>query len=222
MDVTQRESVRNAVAYVIGREGRIDALVNNAGLGFAGAVEDATTEEIENLFRTNVLGALDCCREVIPHMRKQGGGHIVNISSIAGEFGLPFRGVYSASKGALDLFSETMRMELKPSRIWVSIVQPGDVRTGINSNRKVAAASLQESSPYYAAFQRAYAHISQEVATAKKPELVARIVLRILRTEQPRMRYPAATWVQRLSISLNRILPKHLFQAMLMRKYPVE
>ncbi len=222
LDVTNSESVNSAVAYIISQSGRIDVLINNAGLGMAGAVEDASNEEILKIFHTNVFGAMECCRAVIPHMRNIGGGYIVNISSIAGEFGLPFRGIYSASKSALDRFSETMRMELKPANIHVSIVQPGDVRTNINANRVIAAKSKLKESPYHVPFEKMYEEISREVATAQKPEMVARIVLRILENPSPRMRYPAATWVQRLSISLNRILPKHVFQSMLMRRYPVE
>jgi NAD(P)-dependent dehydrogenase (short-subunit alcohol dehydrogenase family) len=215
-------SIHAAVAFLLEKEGRIDVLVNNAGVGFAGAVEDASIEEIETVFRSNVFGVLECCRAVIPTMRANGGGWIVNISSIAGEFGLPFRGVYCASKSALDLFSETLRMELKPAGIRVSIVQPGDVRTNINNNRLVAAKSKLPESPYYKRFQEIYSHISSEVATAQPPERVARIIWKIIQLDQPRMRYPAGTFVQRLSLSINRVLPKHIFQKMLLRKYPVE
>jgi NAD(P)-dependent dehydrogenase (short-subunit alcohol dehydrogenase family) len=222
LDVTNLESVHEAIKYIISKEGRIDVLVNNAGLGMAGSVEDASTDEILKIFHTNVFGAMECCRAVIPHMRRQGGGYIVNISSIAGEFGLPFRGIYSASKGALDRFSETMRMELKPSNIKVSIVQPGDVRTNINANRVVAARSLTPESPYKVPFEKMYAEISREVASAQDPARVATIILKIINRRNPRMRYPAATLVQRLSISLNRILPKHIFQSMLLKRYPVE
>ncbi len=222
IDVTDHRSIHDAISYIVAREGRIDVLINNAGLGMAGSVEDASTEEILKIFHTNVFGAMECCRAVIPHMRRQGGGYIVNISSIAGEFGLPFRGIYSASKGALDRFSETMRMELKPTNIRVSVVQPGDVCTNINANRVVAAKSKLKESTYYKPFERMYEEISREVATAQKPEVIAKIILKILQKKNPLMRYPAATLVQRLSISLNRILPKHVFQAMLMKRYPVD
>lgn len=222
LDLSNSQSIKDAVQYVLDKQGRIDVLVNNAGIGFAGAVEDASSEEIEHVFKTNVFGVLECCRAVIPAMRKQGGGWIINISSIAGEFGLPFRGVYCASKSALDLFSETLRMELQPAGIRVSIVQPGDVRTNINSNRILAARASDQSSPYHAIFGRIYKDISAEVASAKDPRLVARIIWKIIQLDNPRMRYPAATFIQRLSLSLNRVLPKHLFQKMLMSKYPVK
>ncbi len=222
LDVHDPQSISDAIQYILQIEGRIDVLVNNAGVGFAGAVEDATTEEISTVFQTNVFGVLQCCRAVVPVMRKQGGGWIVNISSIAGEFGLPFRGVYCASKSALDSFSETLRMELSPARIRVSIVQPGDVRTNINNSRLVAAQARLENSPYFVPFQYNYKHISAEVAKAQDPEKVATIIWKIIQSPNPKMRYPAATFLQRLSISLNRILPKHVFQKMLLGKYPVK
>lgn len=222
LDLNDSASIHEAVQYILDQEGRIDVLVNNAGVGFAGSVEDASTEEIKQVFDSNVFGVLECCRAVIPTMRKQGGGWIINISSIAGEFGLPFRGVYCASKSALDLFSETLRMELKPSRIRVSIVQPGDIKTNINNHRLVAARSKDLSSPYHKIFQETYQHISSEVSKAKSPDTVARIVWKIISLDNPRMRYPVASFIQRLSLSLNRVLPKHIFHRMLLRKYPVE
>ncbi len=222
LDLLDRQSIYDAVAFLLEKEGRIDVLVNNGGLGMAGAVEDTTTEEIAHIFNTNVFGTLECCRAVIPHMRNQGGGWIVSISSIAGEFGLPFRGVYSASKGALERFSETLRMELSPFNIRVSHIQPGDVRTSINSNRVIAKASTSQSSPYYKPFQRIYNHISQEVSNAQDPVNVAKLVWKIIQKDRPKLRYPAATRLQRLSLSVNRVLPEHIFQKLLLRRYPVK
>lgn len=222
LDLNDYSTIQDAVAYLIEKEGRLDVLVNNAGVGIAGAVEDTSAEEIESVFRTNVFGVLECCRAVIPHMRKQGGGQIVNISSIAGEFGLPFRGVYCATKSALDLLSETMRMELGPAKIHVSYLQPGDIRTDINANRIIARRSKDPASPHYERFQQIYREISEEVSAAENPEVVARMVYKVIHTKRPKMRYPTATFIQRLALTLNRILPKHIFQKMLMRKYPVE
>ncbi len=222
LDLNDHSTIQKAVAYLIEKEGRLDVLVNNAGVGIAGAVEDTSSEETESVFRTNVFGVLECCRAVIPQMRKQGGGRIINISSIAGEFGLPFRGVYCATKSALDLLSETMRMELSPANIHVSYIQPGDIRTEINTNRIIARRSKSPESPHYKRFQQIYREISEEVSSAKSPETVARTVYEVMNIARPKMRYPTASFIQRLSLTLNRILPKHLFQKMLMRKYPVE
>lgn len=222
LDLNQLPSIRAAVEFILEKEGRLDVLVNNAGVGIAGALEDTSAEEIEDAFRTNVFGVLECCRAVIPQMRKQGGGWIINISSIAGEFGLPFRGVYCATKSALDLFSETLRMELAPAKIRVSYLQPGDIATGINSSRIVAQGSGDKNSPHYERFHKTYREISQEVDAGKDPGTVAAIVWEIINTDNPKMRYPVASFLQRLSLTLNRVLPKHIFQRMLMWKYPVE
>ncbi len=222
LDLTDRISIREAVAYLLEKEGRIDVLVNNGGQGLAGSLEDTSTEEIELIFQTNVFGTLECCRTVIPHMRAQGGGNIISISSLAGEFGLPYRGVYSASKAALDRFCETLRMELMPFRIHVSNIQPGDVRTNINTNRVVAEKSKLPKSPYYRSFNRMYGDIIKEVDQSQDPVNIAMIVWKIMESENPKLRYPAATSLQRLALTLNRILPKHIFQKMLLRHYPVE
>jgi len=222
MEITDRSSIQTAIDFILQKEGSIDVLVNNAGTGMAGAVEDATTEEIENIFRLIVFAALDVSRAIIPTMRKNGSGKIINISSIGGEFGLPFRGIYSAAKSALDRFSETLRMELSPWNIYVSTIQPGDIKTNINNTRLTAAKSQSEESPYHKVFSKLYRQISEEVATAKDPIIVAKIVEKIINSSSPKMRYPAATFVQRLSISLNRILPTEVFQKMLLGRYPVK
>lgn len=222
MEITDRDSIQSAVDYILSKEDSIDVLVNNAGTGMAGAVEDATTEEIEAIFRLIVFAALDVSRAVIPSMRQKGGGKIINISSVGGEFGLPFRGIYSAAKSALDRFSETLRMELSPWNIYVSTIQPGDIRTNINNTRVTAAKSHSENSPYHKTFSKLYRQISEEVANSKDPIIVAKIVERIIKSKSPKMRYPAASFVQRLSISLNRVLPTEVFQKMLQWRYPVK
>jgi len=220
--VEDSNSIYNAVEWLIAKEGRIDVLVNNAGSGSAGAVEDTTTEEIQKLFNTNVFGQLECCRAVIPHMRKQNKGQIINMSSIGGEFGLPYRGVYSASKSAIDRFSETLRMELMRWNIAVSIVQPGDYKTNINNNRIIAQRSLEKDSPYYKSFSKNYRSISNDISKGHDPIDVAKVVWKIINSKRPLMRYPSATFIQRLSLTLKRILPTHIFQKLLMMRYPVE
>jgi len=220
--VEDSASILSAIDWLIAKEGRIDVLINNAGSGSAGALEDTSTEEIQKLFNTNVFGQLACCRAVIPHMRAQNKGQIINISSIAGEFGLPYRGVYSASKSAIDRFSETLRMELMQWNIAVSIVQPGDYKTNINDNRIIAKRSLQKDSPYYESFKRNYQGISDDISKGHDPIDVAKVIWKIVDSKRPLMRYPSATFVQRLSLTLKRILPTHLFQKLLMKRFPVE
>lgn len=222
LSLDDSNSIREAIDWLVHKEGRIDVLVNNAGTGIAGAIEDTTTEEIAAIFQTNVFGQLECCRAAIPYMRKQNKGQIINISSIGGEFGLPYRGVYSASKAAIDRFSETMRMELAQWNIAVSIVQPGDYKTNINNNRIIAKRSLEESSPYYDGFTRHYKGISNDISNGHPPVDVAKVVWKIVDSKYPLMRYPSATFWQRFSLSLNRVLPSHLFQKLLVKRFPVK
>lgn len=216
------KSIADAIHWLIQKEGRIDVLVNNAGTGIAGAIEDTTTEEIASIFQTNVFGQLECCRIAIPQMRKQNKGQIIFISSIAGEFGLPYRGVYSASKAAIDRFSETMRMELAEWNIPVSIVQPGDYKTNINNNRIIAKRSLDQDSPYYEGFTKNYEGISKDISGGHPPIDVAKVVWKIIDSRHPLMRYPSATFWQRFSLSLNRVLPSHLFQKLLVKRFPLK
>lgn len=220
LDLRQPETIRSAVEYIIQTEGKIDVLVNNAGVGIASSVEDISTEELRQVFEINLFGVLDVCRAVLPYMRAAKSGHIINISSIAGEFGLPFRGIYSASKGALELISESMSMELSRFNVCVSIVQPGDFRTNINQNRLIAKKSLDANSPYYAIFKNVYQEIHDEVAHAGNPLLVARTIYKILNCRKPKLKYKVATPVQRLSIFLHDFLPGRMFERILMKKYP--
>ena len=135
MDVCVDASVDAAVTHILRRHGRIDVLVNNAGFGIAGAVEDTSADELRRQFDTNVFGVLRVCRAVLPHMRRQGGGRIINVGSLAGLIALPFQGAYSASKFALEALSESLRMETKPYGISVSVIEPGDFRTSFTASR---------------------------------------------------------------------------------------
>ena len=129
MDVTDSRSVADGVRRVHDREGRVDAVVNNAGALVVGPLEDIPMAEAEKNVQTNCLGALRVCQAVIPLMRAQGGGRIINISSVGGAIGLPFEGIYSAGKFALEGMSEALRVEVRHFGISVSLIQPGDVRT---------------------------------------------------------------------------------------------
>lgn len=222
LDLDNTESIRNAIDYLIEKEGRIDVLVNNAGTGISGAVEDTSLENFQSYFNTQVFGMMTVCKAVIPHMRSRGSGQIINISSIAGEFGLPFRGLYSASKSAVNRLSETLRMELKQWNINVSVVQPGDFKTNINDSRIIVKGGHDPKSPYYKAFQAQYKHISDEVGKGQNPDVIGKLVWKIINSKHPKPRYIVGTLVQRLGVLFNVILPKRLFQKMLSNRYPVK
>src|SRR5690625_2289541 len=135
IDVTKPDTIAAAVKSIFEKEQRIDFLINNAGKGITGPLEEIPDEEILNVFEVNYLGVLRVTKEVLPIMREQGSGMIINITSIAGYMGLPFRGVYSATKGALELTTEAYRMELKPCNIKMTKIAPGDCGNNIASGR---------------------------------------------------------------------------------------
>ncbi|RYY89020.1 MAG: SDR family oxidoreductase, partial [Chitinophagaceae bacterium] len=174
MDVTDASSISTAIQRIVEREGRIDVLINNAGLGIAGPLEQLSIAEVQRVFDTNVTGVLRACQAVLPPMRRQQGGKIINISSIGSEMGLPYRGVYSASKAAVDRLTEALRTELAPFGIQACIVQPGGVRTDINKNRIRVA--LDESSPYRASFEHTYRLIDESVEGGLPPLAFAQLV----------------------------------------------
>lgn len=220
MDVRDDASVAGAVARVVADAGRLDAVVNNAGFGIAGAVEDTTVEEVLDLFQTNFFGALRVCRAVLPYFRARGAGTIVNVSSIGGRIGLPFQGLYSASKFALEGMTEALRMEAKPLGIKVVLIEPGDTRTGFTAHRRRTAASVTNDA-YRERFARALRRIERDEQAGEDPAAVARLVLRVLRHPAPRLRYTVGNPIQRLAVHARAVLPGRLFEWGIMRYYGV-
>ena len=135
LDVRNVDSIQLAVTEILSKEERIDVVINNAGVGITGPLEEIPTEEIKNNFETNFFGPIEVMKAVLPQMRKQKKGLIINITSIAGYMGLPYRSVYSASKGALELISEALSMEVKEFGVNITNVAPGDFATNIASGR---------------------------------------------------------------------------------------
>ncbi len=217
MDVTDDASVIEAVNLVLDKAGRIDILVNNAGLGIVGPLEETSDALIQEVFNTNVFGMLRVCRAVIPFFREQRSGLILNISSIAAEMGLPFRGVYSASKASLEILTESLSMELKEFNIRVCSLLPGDIATGINQNRLVVG--LPEGSVYARRFAKIHQQINEEVARAAQPIVIARAVARIIGKKNPELHYTVGPFIQKAAILLRRILPQRSFERLLMWFY---
>ena len=135
LDVRNTESIQNAVTKIIALSGTIDIVINNAGVGITGPIEEIPSQEIKNNFETNFFGPIEVMKAVLPQMRAQRAGLIINITSIAGYMGLPYRGIYSASKGALELITESLSMEVKPFGINITNVAPGDYATNIAAGR---------------------------------------------------------------------------------------
>lgn len=217
LDVNREEQVRNAVQEVINKEGQLDILINNAGVGITGPLEETPYEEILKAFETNFHGPIRMIKEVLPQMRRQGGGLIINITSIAGYMGLPFRGVYSASKGALEILTEAIRMETKAFGIVVTNLAPGDFATNIASGRYHAP--VKEQSPYQETYQKSLDLMNAHVDSGQDPVLVAEKTYNIIKKRDPKGHFRVGTGLQKLSVLLKRLLPDKVYERMLRKHY---
>jgi short-subunit dehydrogenase len=218
MDVNDDAQVRVGVQEILSREGRLDILVNNAGFGVAGALEDTSEEEALAQFQTNFFGMHRVCRAVLPQLRAQDYGYIVNVGSLAGLMAIPFEGMYSAAKFAVEGYSEGLRMEVRRFGIRVVVVEPGDCATGFNQARRFAAAS-GAASAYRDTFLTALSVVDKDENGGTKPERVADAVLRIVERRSPRLRYSIGPAYQRVTAQFKRILPASVFAWMISSHY---
>jgi short-subunit dehydrogenase len=215
LDITRNESVQECVNYVIDAAGRVDVLINNAGYDLYGAAEDTTLEELIAQMDTNFLGAVRLTQSVLPHLRRQGGGKIINMSSLGGLVSLPFNSAYSASKFALEGYSESLRYELLPFNIFVSLIEPGQVRT---DTLGTSIRSTQRSSIHYPTTDAAaQARAAGQVALLT-PAHIARQVSRIIATPQPRLRYRVGNQAH-LVFWLKTLLPSRVFEPFILRQF---
>jgi len=218
MDVDDVRSVDAGVHAVVERAGRIDAVINCAGFGIGGSIEDTSDDEARAILETNFLGTLRVCRAVLPIMRKQGSGTIVNVSSIGGRIAVPFQGLYSATKFAVEGLTEALRMEVHRFGVRVVLVEPGDFATGFTDNRRPARDAL-ENEAYADAYRAALAVVERDERGGSSPEAIARLVERILVARSPRLRYTVGALFQRVAVVLRNVLPSKLFGWGLRRYY---
>ena len=217
MDVTNDVSVQQAVQRIIQEVGRIDVLIQCAGQGAIGPIEEFTPEEIANVFNLNLLGILRVNKAVIPHMRNQNSGRIIHISSLAAEAGLPYQGVYCASKAALDVMTESLRMELKKFQIDICCIQPGDFKTEVVLHRKMP--KLDSNSPYKEAFNRINSSATNKVESAPDPKIVAQKVIKILKRKKFKSKYRVGSGIERMMPKIKSIIPSGWFEKLLMKYY---
>lgn len=213
MDVRQESSVKEAIKKVMEKEQHIDILINNAGVGITGALEETPIEALENAFQTNFFGAVRVIQAVLPIMRQQRKGFILNITSVAAYMGLPFRGGYSASKGALSLITETLRMETRQFGIKVCTLAPGDVATDIASRRFHTPA--QENSPY-PQYTASLSSMNQQVDEGADPAILAQKIYQVIMKKSPKVHYSKGKFLETFSIFLKKILPSKYFERLLM------
>lgn len=220
MDVTCEASVQAAIALIMAREGRLDVVVNNAGYGIAGAIEDTRIDEAQAQLDTNFFGVLRVCRAVLPILRAQGAGYLVNVSSIGGLIAIPFQGLYSASKFALEGLSESLRAEVRPYGVQVVMIEPGDFRTGFTAERRSVAAA--EQSPYLARHRAAQAVMEADETGGASPDAIAQLLERIINMPAPRLRYLAGPIMQKFTVLvLKRLLPQRWFEQLIAGYYRI-
>lgn len=217
LDVRNMESIFHAVEKVISISGCIDVVINNAGVGITGPLEEIPTDEIKNNFETNFFGPIEVIKAVLPQMRKQKSGLIINITSIAGYMGLPYRGVYSASKAALEIITESINIEVKPFGINITNVAPGEFATDIASNRYHAP--INEGSAYEVAYRNTLNMMNSHLNSGDNPDQMAIAIYKIIQTKNPKIHYKVGAFMQKFSIVLKRILPDKVYEKMLMNHY---
>jgi NAD(P)-dependent dehydrogenase (short-subunit alcohol dehydrogenase family) len=222
LDLTNTESIKQAVKTLVGKEGRIDVLINNAGMHTGGPIETSPAENIKLQMDTNFLGMANLTREVLPVMRKQGGGTIINFSSIGGLMGLPFQAFYSAGKFAIEGFSEALRMEVRQFNIKIVLINPGDFHTNNSANRRNFLAPTGSDDPYQEQYLKTMEIIEKDEAGGWEPHVLAKKLVSIVESKNPHHRYIIASFEQKLAVALKYILPGKLFMMILADHYKIK
>ena len=217
LDVADKNTIQSAVSTIEQKHGKLDILINNAGAGITGPIEEIPEEEIVKNFTTNCFGPINVTKAVLPLMRKQKSGLVINITSIAGYMGLPYRGIYSASKAALEMITESWRMELKEFNINMVNVAPGDFATNIAAGRYHAP--VIEGSPYQKAYGNSLKLMDEHVDSGKDPLEMAKVVHKIINSTNPKVHYKVGEFMQKFSIVLKRVLPDKVYERLLMNHY---
>ncbi len=216
-EVTSDEDCRNAVEKVLEEQGRIDVFINNAGMGIGGPLEFSSLEQAQRQMDVNWMGMVRFLHYVIPAMRTQKSGKIICVSSIGGLMGLPFQGLYSASKFAIEGYCEALRLELKSHGIKVVVIEPGDFSTSFTASRDSVCSP--EVSAAYPAWDRSLKSIEKDETGGLKPVVLADKISKIVRARNPRYHYIISTLEQRLSVFLKAILPPSWFASILSSYY---
>ena len=219
-DVSKEEDCRAAVEQAVGKEGHLDVFINNAGMGIGGPLEFCSLEDAERQMDVNWMGMVRFLHFVVPVMRRQKSGRIICISSMGGLMGLPFQGLYSASKFAIEGYCESLRLELRPFGIDVITIEPGDFATGFTVKRKNVSSA--EAYGAYPCYREALESIEHDENCGLKPDLLAEKISLIVRKKHPGYSYVISSFKQYLSIILKRILPARLFAPLLSNYYKIK
>lgn len=217
VEATDDRQVEDAVNQVVDAEGGIDVFINNAGMGIGGPLEFSSLDDARYQMDVNWMGMVRFLHFVVPVMRRQGSGKIICFSSIGGLMGLPFQGLYSASKFAIEGYCEALRLELRKSGVKVVVIEPGDFSTHFTARRK--SVSDPEAYKAYPSYAASLASIEKDETTGLKPEYLAGKIARIVRKKNPAYSYIISTLEQRLSVTLKKLLPASWFASILSSYY---
>ncbi|HBH49374.1 MAG TPA: short-chain dehydrogenase/reductase [Bacteroidales bacterium] len=219
LDVTKEDVIKSAVDLIISEQGRIDMLINSAGIGIAAAIEEIDTQLVKEAFDINYMGIIRMVQYVIPPMRRAGGGKIINIGSIAGRVGLPFQGIYSSTKFAVEGLSEALRIELKPFGIHVVIIEPGNYRTNVSKNRTII--EPHSDSPYRKRLTNFFELLNKNITKGRKADYVGELILRIAHKKKPRFRYSTGRFYEIITPAIRFFMPSKLFHKILTYFYRI-
>lgn len=214
-DINSNEQIKKTVEFIVKKENKIDILINNAGIGITGPIEETTELEIKSAFQTNLFGPINIIKACIPHMRKNHKGLIINITSVLGYFGIPYRGIYCSTKSSLEIVGEVLSMELKKFNIRVVNIAPGDFKTDIVSRR--IDASVSKESLYKNEYDRSMQSANEHVKNAENPEIISHLIFKIINSKNPKIHYKVGQFIQKFSIILKFILPDRLFEKILLK-----
>lgn len=205
LDVTSEDSVKTAVESIISKEGHVDVLISNAGIGIAGSIEDVSLSEASLQFDVNFFGTLRMIKALLPYMREQGYGKIIAISSVAGVISIPYQAHYSASKFAIEGLIEALRHEIAPFGIKACIVEPGDTKTDFTKSR-IVAKNAGEDSPYYIRFKKSLSRMEKDEQNGASPFCVASTIYKMIKKKNPPVRV-AVGFQYKLVLFLKKLLP---------------
>ena len=211
LDVTNDASVNNAFSNIIQAEGKLDVLVNNAGNGIAGAAYAMPVDNAKKQFEVNFFGVVRMCSAVLPGMIENKKGLIVNMSSLAGLFGLPYQSMYSASKYAIEGYSQSLRMEMRNTKINVVIINPGDFKSAFSQNREKTPFTIQHAQ-LEKEYNTAVAAMEKDESIAPDPASLAKQLCKIVDADKPSHRYLVGGIGQTIVPTLKAILPGSLFE----------
>lgn len=215
LELQNENSIKEAINFVISLCGKIDVVINNAGYGFASPIEDAPIEEVRKLFAVNFLGSVSVVQQMMPIFRRQSYGLIINVSSLAGRFSLPFNGFYAGTKFALEAISESLYMELRGTNIRVVLVEPGDMSTNFTNSRKEF---IKSNSYYNELFNIALNITKRDEENGADPNTIVESINNIVNSKRPKFRYAVGKEARFVSI-LHKILPDRIFLYFLGKHY---